>query len=202
MKLLLGGLILGAGLLAGTEAPATRTYVAPRPLPKEPRPRTLPVVHRTPGLRAAGSGTSRLRIFRLRADGYLCCARREFGKGSTWSRVPVTFPNQSLDWGDDIRITVKRKSSFRILIDSGHPTSFDSFEFKNVGPGTYVFTLDSLDNWRGSVDILLEYRGRVVRTRTVRREVMEHPAREYPYPGKRGPGGPLLVESGGQIRDR
>lgn len=194
MKLPLAGLIFCAGLLAGSEAAATRACVPPRPLPKEPQPRDLPVAHRTRGVRTAGYGTSRLRTFRLRADGYLCCVERENGKGSSWSRVPVTFANRSLDWNDNIRIIVKRKSSFRIIIDSGQPSSFDSFEFENVRPGTYVFTLGSLNNWRGPVDVALQYRGRIVRTRTAHLQVMAHPAREYPDPWKRGPRGPLLAE--------
>jgi hypothetical protein len=194
MKLPLAGLIFCAGLLAGSDAAATRIFVPPRPLPKEPQPRILPVAHETRGVRTAGYGTSRLRTFRIRADGYLCCVERKNGKGSSRSRVPVTFANGSVDWDDNIRITVKRTSSFRIIIDSGHPTSFDSFEFEDVGPGTYVFTLGSLDNWRGPVDIALQHRGRIIRTRTVHPEAMSHPAREYPDPWKRGPRWPLLAE--------
>jgi hypothetical protein len=178
--------LLGAWAWADVAAAAKGGCVEPRPptvkvppirKPAPPEPRYLPPVHRAEGLRTAGSGTGRLRTFRLRATGYLSLAKHEgITAASRHSRAHVSFSLGIADWGKQIRLVVDMTTDFTIILRSDNPESFDSFEFIEVEPGTYVFTLDSLGPRREPVDVDLQHGNRIIAKRTVRPEAMEHPA--------------------------
>ena len=199
----IGILVLGCGLLGWTGAPASqrpgtgeqgsgaiRVPTIPQRVPAPPEPRTLPVVHRTEGFRTAGYGTNYQRTFELRARGYLCgdegILSGEYNRPIRL-RNPLTLETRPGDWNQQIRIALENVASFRIIIDSGHPASFDVFDFVDVLPGTYVFALGSLECWRGPVDVRLEFRARTIASRTVYAEVMALPLREDPSQKKRAP---------------
>lgn len=193
-------LILGAGLFFPPEATAFTKggCVVPRP----PRPpgeptreaprRPLPVIHEVRGVRTAGHGTHRLRAFPLNATGFLCGKNnQEAARGNrpSRSRVAVSLTDGGADWDHRVQITVSRTADFRLIFRSGNPSSFDSFAFFGVEPGTYVFTLDSLGDWWDPIDIEVEYHGRIIGHRTAYPAAMEHPAldEESGDPKKRVP---------------
>lgn len=191
----IGLLVLALGFLGFMESaacpiPQPPRNPAPPPLPPlaDEGPRELPAVHAVQGVRTAGSQTYRRRVFNLRVTGYLSAAETDGNTAaSRYSRTPVSFSLGIADWGEQIRLVVARTTDFRIILRADNPSSFDSFEFIAVEPGTYVFTLDSPGCRREPLDVDLRYRGRVLATRTVRPEVMEHPAMGLPDKKKEGP---------------
>ena len=190
MKTMLWILVLGIALLFPPDATAVLKggCVAPRnpgvPVnPKDPirhAPlKTLPVIHEVQGIRTAGHPTYRLRTFPLRATGFLCGKYNQemtTNSRASRSRVAVSLSGQAADWGHQVQLTVNRMADFSIIFRSGNPSSFDSFTFVGVDPGSYVFTLDSRGNWRDPVELEVEFHGRIIATRTVYPEAMDHPA--------------------------
>lgn len=190
MKTLPWILVLGYALLFPPDATAVLKggCVKPRPpevpgIPEDPVRQVplkhLPVIHEVRGIRTAGHGTYRLRTFPLRANGFLCGEDNQETKTDSRpsrSRVAVSLSGQVADWDKKVQLTVSRLADFRIIFRSGNPSSFDSFTFLGVDPGSYVFTLDSLGDWRDPVELEVEYHGRIIATRTVYPEAMDHPA--------------------------